>query len=98
MRSCVVLQFGGDAGEDFVDIIVEGFALFLILLDELHGLEDLFFFVREAAEVEIVAACGDLVYGVALGFGEVALEDFLTVVPPCFDGGRSARGAWALSC
>lgn len=86
MRSCVVLQFGGDAGEDFVDIVVEGFALFLILLDELHGLEDLFFFVREAAEVEVVAACGDLVYGVALGFGEVALEDFLTVVPPCFDG------------
>ena len=58
----------------------------MILLDELHGLEDLFFFVREAAEVEVVAACGDLVGGVALGLGKVALEDFLTVVPPGFDG------------
>lgn len=79
MRSCVFLQFGDDAGKDFIDIVVEGFALFLILLDELHGLEDLFFFVREAAEVEIVTTCSDLVYGVALGFGEVPLEDFLTV-------------------
>lgn len=86
MRSFRFLQFGRDAGEDFVDIVVKGFALFLILLDELHGLKDLFFFVREAAEVEVVAACGDLVGGVALGLGEVALEDFPTVIPPRFDG------------
>lgn len=85
MRSCVVLQFGGDAGEDFIDIVVEGFALFLILLYKLHGLEDFFFFMREAAEVEVVAACGNLAYGVALGLGEVALEELVTVVPPRFD-------------